>query len=132
MVQHIASVTLLVDDYDKAIAYFRGTLGFTLTTNDARADGGRWVELLPSGGGVAIRLAAATNERQRAAIGSQAGGRVLLVLYTDDLARDYEAYRSRGVTILEDLRHEPYGSVVVFADLYGNRWDLIQPANRGA
>jgi catechol 2,3-dioxygenase-like lactoylglutathione lyase family enzyme len=126
MPQQIASVTLLVDDYDTAIAYFTETLGFTLTTDDPRGSADRWVVVTPSGGGAAIRLSTAREQRQRDAIGSQAGGRVLIVLMTDDLERDVAAYRARGVTILEEPRHEAYGSVAVFADRWGNRWDLIQ------
>ena len=128
MAQHIASVTLLVDDYDSAIAYFTETLGFALTTDDDRGHGDRWVVVTPSGGGAAIRLAAARNHDQRDAIGSQAAGRVLIVMFTDDLERDYAGYSARGVIFLEAPRHEAYGSVAVFADRYGNRWDLIQPA----
>jgi catechol 2,3-dioxygenase-like lactoylglutathione lyase family enzyme len=126
MLKHIASVTLLVDDYDTAIAYFTETLGFALTTDDPREGGDRWVVVTPSGGGPGIRLAAARDQRQRDVIGSQAGGRVLIVLMTDDLERDYAAYRARGVMFLEEPRHEPYGVVAVFADRWGNRWDLIQ------
>ena len=128
MLQHIASVTLLVDDYDTAIGYFTETLGFMLTTDEARTNGDRWVVVTPSGGGAAIRLSAAREQRQRDAIGSQANGRVLIVLMTDDLERDYAAYQARGVTFLEEPRHEAYGSVAVFADRWGNRWDLIQAA----
>jgi catechol 2,3-dioxygenase-like lactoylglutathione lyase family enzyme len=128
MLQHIASVTLLVDDYDTAIAWFTETLGFVLTTDDPREGGDRWVVVTPSGGGAAMRLSAARDQRQRDAIGKQAGGRVLIVLITDDLERDVAAYRARGVTFLEDPRHEAYGSVAVFADRWGNRWDLIQPS----
>jgi len=128
MLQHIASVTLLVDDYDTAIAWFTETLGFVLTTDDPRAGGDRWVVVTPSGGGAAMRLSAARDQQQRDAIGKQAGGRVLIVLITDDLERDVAAYRARGVTFLEDPRHEAYGSVAVFADRWGNRWDLIQPS----
>ena len=82
--------------------------------------------MTPSGGGAAIRLSAAREQRQRDVIGSQAGGRVLIVMMTDDLERDYDAYRARGVTFLEEPRQEPYGVVAVFADRWGNRWDLIQ------
>ena len=128
MLQHIASVTLLVDDYDTAIGYFTETLGFMLTTDEPRANGDRWVVVTPSGGGAAIRLSKAREQRQRDAIGSQAGGRVLIVLMTDDLERDYAGYQARGVTFLEEPRHEAYGSVAVFADRWGNRWDLIQPS----
>ena len=125
--QHIASVTLLVDAYDTAITYFTETLGFALTTDDPRENGDRWVVVTPSGGGAAIRLSAARDQRQRDAIGAQAGGRVLIVLMTDDLKRDVTAYRARGVTFLEEPRQEPYGVVAVFADRWGNRWDLIEP-----
>jgi catechol 2,3-dioxygenase-like lactoylglutathione lyase family enzyme len=127
MSQHIACVTLLVDDYQKAIDYFVGTLGFTLAKDVAREGGDRWVEVIPSGGGTAVRLAMAATERQKAAMGAQAGGRVMLVLYTDDFHRDHAAYRHRGVTILEEPRNEPYGQVLVFMDAFGNRWDLIEP-----
>ena len=128
MLQHISSVTLLVDDYDTAIGYFTETLGFMLTTDEPRANGDRWVVVTPSGGGAAIRLSKAREQRQRDAIGSQAGGRVLIVLLTDALERDYAGYQARGVTFLEEPRHEAYGSVAVFADRWGNRWDLIQPS----
>jgi catechol 2,3-dioxygenase-like lactoylglutathione lyase family enzyme len=124
--QYIASVTLRVDDYDTAIAYFTETLGFALTTDDAREPGDRWVVVTPYGGGDAIRLAAARDQRQREAIGAQGGGRVLIVLMTDDLERDVAAYRARGVTFLEEPRQEPYGAVAIFTDWWGNRWDLIQ------
>jgi catechol 2,3-dioxygenase-like lactoylglutathione lyase family enzyme len=127
MAQHIVAVTVLVEDYDTAIAYFTETLGFALIKDTPREGGDRWVVVTPSGGGAAIRLAAACDQNQRDTIGSQAGGRVLIVLFTDDLERDYNGYRARGVTFLEDPRHEPYGTVAVFADRYGNRWDLIQP-----
>ena len=128
MPQHIASVTLLVDDYDEAICYFVKTLGFSLRTDDDRGNDNRWVVVTPSGGGASIRLSAAREQRQRDAIGAQAGGRVLIVLMTDDLERDVAAYQARGVTFLEEPRHEAYGSVAVFADRWGNRWDIIQAA----
>jgi catechol 2,3-dioxygenase-like lactoylglutathione lyase family enzyme len=124
--QHIGSVTLLVDDYDTAIAYFTETLGFALTTDEPKGAGDRWIVVTPSGGGAAIRLSVARDQRQRDAIGSQAGGRVLFVLMTDDVGRDHAAYRARGVTFIEEPRDEPYGVVAVFADRWGNRWDLIQ------
>jgi catechol 2,3-dioxygenase-like lactoylglutathione lyase family enzyme len=126
--QRLASVTLLVPDHDDAIAYFVGVLGFALVGDSPRAGGDRWVVVAPRGGGTGIRLAKAAGAAQEAAIGRQAAGRVLLVLHTDDLARDYAAYRQNGVVFLEAPRQEPYGAVAVFADLYGNRWDLIEPA----
>jgi catechol 2,3-dioxygenase-like lactoylglutathione lyase family enzyme len=128
MTQRIASITLLVDDYDRAIAYFTGALGFTLTVNVDRGAGNRWVEVTPSGGGTTIRLATARNAGEHRAIGAQAGGRVLFVLYTDDLERDVAAYQARGVVFQEEPRQEVYGAVAVFQDYLGNRWDLIQPA----
>jgi catechol 2,3-dioxygenase-like lactoylglutathione lyase family enzyme len=128
MSQRIASITLLVDTYDAAIAYFVGALGFTLSVDVDRGGGNRWVEVTPSGGGAAMRLAAARTDAQIQAMGAQAGGRVLFVLYTNDLARDVAAYRARGVIFQEEPRHEAYGAVAVFQDYLGNRWDLIQPA----
>lgn len=128
MSQRIASVTFLVDAYDRAVAYFIEVLGFTLSVDDDRGGGDRWVEVTPSGGGVAIRLAKARNTAEQQAIGAQAGGRVLFVLHTDDLERDVASYKARGVIFQEEPRHEPYGSVAVFQDYLGNRWDLIQPA----
>ncbi|MCB8874991.1 VOC family protein [Acidisoma silvae] len=128
MTQRIASITLLVDSYDTAIAYYVSALGFALLIDHDRGNGDRWVEVAPSGGGVAIRLAVAKNEAQRQAMGAQAGGRVLCVLQTDDLARDVAAYRARGVIFQEEPRQESYGAVAVFQDYLGNRWDLIQPA----
>jgi catechol 2,3-dioxygenase-like lactoylglutathione lyase family enzyme len=125
----VASVTLLVDDYDAAIAYFVGALGFRLERDAPKGEGDRWVVVTPSGGGPGIRLAKATDDRQKQALGAQAGGRVLIVLNTDDLARDHAAFKARGVVFLEEPRTEPYGQVAVFADLYGNRWDLIEPAS---
>lgn len=128
MSHRIASVTFLVDAYDTAVAYFTKVLGFALTVDDDRGGGDRWVEVTPSGGGVAIRLAKARNPAEQQAIGAQAGRRVLCVLHTDDLARDVATYKARGVIFQEEPRHEPYGSVAVFQDYLGNRWDLIQPA----
>ncbi|MCB8880587.1 VOC family protein [Acidisoma cellulosilytica] len=128
MAQRIASITLLVDAYDKAIAYYVGALGFRLAVDTDRGGGDRWVEITPSGGGVAIRLAVAKNDKQRQAMGAQSGGRVLCVLYTDDLGRDVLAYKARGVIFQEEPRQEVYGAVAVFQDYLGNRWDLLQPA----
>jgi catechol 2,3-dioxygenase-like lactoylglutathione lyase family enzyme len=128
MTQRIASITLLVDDYDKAIAYYVGALGFTRAVDTDRGGGDRWVELALSGGGAAIRLARARNDAQNQAMGAQAGGRVLFVLHTDDLARDVAIYKARGVVFQEGPRQEVYGAVAVFQDYLGNRWDLIQPA----
>ncbi|HEX3982994.1 MAG TPA: VOC family protein [Acidisoma sp.] len=128
MSQRIASVTVLVTDYDQAIAFFAGTLGFELTHDRTSPDGKRWVEVRPEAGGPALRLALPAKPEQRALVGAQAGSRVLFVLYTDDLERDVAAYKSRGVVFQEEPRDEAYGTVAVFEDCFGNRWDLIQPA----
>jgi catechol 2,3-dioxygenase-like lactoylglutathione lyase family enzyme len=125
--RRIASVTLLVDEYDSAIRYFVDTLDFVLVVDDPRHGGDRWVVVAPDGAGPGIRLAIARDQQQRQALGAQAGGRVLIVLHTDDLMQDYALYQRRGVVFLEAPREEPYGAVAVFADTYGNRWDLIQP-----
>jgi catechol 2,3-dioxygenase-like lactoylglutathione lyase family enzyme len=127
MTQRIGLVTLVVDDYDEAIAYFTGKLGFTLVEDTALDGGKRWVVVAPRGAGSGLLLAKAVNQRQKQAVGSQAGGRVFLFLHTDDFRRDYTAYKERGVTFVEDPRREPYGTVAVFTDLYGNRWDRIEP-----
>ncbi|MFD5450312.1 VOC family protein [Streptomyces sp. NPDC003470] len=126
----IALVTLVVDDYDEAIRFYTGALGFRLAEDTPRPDGSRWVVVEPGapGQGTALLLARAKGEVQRARIGDQTGGRVGFFLYTDDFARDHARMAAAGVTFLEDPRHEPYGSVAVFQDLYGNRWDLLQPA----
>ena len=131
MKQHVALVALVVADYDEAIAWYTGKLGFALIEDrpDARqGPGRRWVVMAPPGStGTAFLLARASNERQQQAIGNQAGGRVFLFLHTDDFQRDYDDYRARGVTFVRGPSQEPYGQVAVFTDLYGNRWDLIEP-----
>lgn len=129
MRQRIGLTMLVVADYDEAIAWFTGMLGFRLVEDTALGNGKRWVVVAPRGaaeGG--LLLARAADDRQRRAIGDQAGGRVFLFLHTDDFRRDHAAYLARGVTFLEPPRHEPYGTVAVFQDLYGNRWDLIEPS----
>lgn len=130
-VQSIARVALLVREYDEAIAWFTGTLGFTLLEDTRLSDTKRWVVVAPPGAReAALLLARAATDEQRAAIGRQGGGRVFLFLHTDDLSRDHDAWRSRGVRFVEQPRLEVYGRVVVFEDLYGNRWDLIEPRAR--
>ena len=127
----IALVTLAVDDYDEAIRFYVDALGFRLAEDEARGDGARWVVVVPPGadeGGTGLLLARATGEAQSARVGDQTGGRVGFFLHTDDFARDHARMLAAGVTFLEEPRHEPYGSVAVFQDLYGNRWDLLQPA----
>ncbi|HYZ27106.1 MAG TPA: VOC family protein [Geminicoccaceae bacterium] len=121
-------MTLVVSDYDEAISYFTRKLGFALVQDTPIDAAKRWVVVAPQGaGGSGLLLAKAADERQRRAIGSQAGGRVSLFLYTDDFRRDHAAFRERGVVFVDGPRLEPYGTVAVFTDLYGNRWDLIEP-----
>ena len=127
MPQRIASVALLVRDYDEALAFYRDALGFAVLVDTDLGEGKRWVEVAPSGGGFSLLLALASNPKQLAFVGNQSGGRVFLFLHTDDFWRDYHAMQSRGVTFVEQPRREAYGTVAVFADLYGNRWDLLQP-----
>jgi catechol 2,3-dioxygenase-like lactoylglutathione lyase family enzyme len=127
--QRIGLVTLVVSDYDEAISYFTRKLGFTLVQDTPIGAAKRWVVVAPQGaGGSGLLLARAADERQKRAIGSQAGGRVFLFLYTDDFQRDHAAFREAGVVFVDRPRLEPYGTVAVFTDLYGNRWDLIEPA----
>jgi Lactoylglutathione lyase and related lyases len=134
MKQWIASVTLVVRDYDEALAYFTETLGFRCREDVSLEDGKRWVVVAPAGSdGCGVLLARAKNDEERSAVGRQTGGRVFLFLHTDDFWRDYRLYLSRDVHFTESPREEPYGTVAVFEDLYGNRWDLLEPkkAERG-
>jgi catechol 2,3-dioxygenase-like lactoylglutathione lyase family enzyme len=125
--QTIASVALLVRDYDEAIALFTGCLGFALVEDTPLGEGKRWVRVGPRGAGSSLLLARAAEPEQVARIGDQASGRVFLFLHTDDFWRDYRAMQSHGVQFAEEPREESYGTVAVFLDLYGNRWDLVQP-----
>lgn len=127
MQRSIATVTLVVADYDAAIAFYCRKLGFRLVTDTDMGGGKRWVLVAAGDPGARLLLAQADGPQQSAAIGAQAGGRVGFFLETDDFARDHAAFSAAGVRFLEAPRHEPYGSVAVFEDLYGNRWDLIQP-----
>jgi catechol 2,3-dioxygenase-like lactoylglutathione lyase family enzyme len=126
--QRLGLVALVVRDYDEAIRFFVETLGFTLVedTYQPKQDK-RWVVVAPPGGGGAqLLLARAVTPEQESRVGSQSGGRVFLFLYTDDFWRDYNTYASKGVTFVRPPSTEPYGTVAVFLDLYGNRWDLVQ------
>lgn len=124
----IAKLSLLVRDYDEAIAWFTRCLGFELVEDVDMGGGKRWVVVEPTGTrGAALLLAKASGAEQQAAIGKQAGGRVFLFLETSDLDRDYAHMTAEGVTFRETPRSEPYGKVVVFEDLCGNPWDLIEP-----
>ncbi|MEA3051772.1 MAG: hypothetical protein QOG72_675 [Sphingomonadales bacterium] len=133
---HLAHIALVVRDYDEAIAWFTGKLGFTLVADDyqPRQDK-RWVLLAPPGapaGAATLLLARAVSPGQEAFVGNQAGGRVFLFLRTDDFDRDYEAMRAKGVRFVREPKRAPYGIVAVFEDLYGNRWDLVQLASAPA
>ena len=118
-------IALVVAEYDEALDYYVGTLGFDQLEDTDMGGGKRWVVVAPSGGGCALLLAKAKNDEQRAAIGKQTGGRVFLFLETQEFDRDYERYDELGVDFIEEPRREAYGKVVVFRDLYGNLWDLV-------
>jgi catechol 2,3-dioxygenase-like lactoylglutathione lyase family enzyme len=126
MKRHIACFALVVDDYDRAIAYYTDVLGFELREDSPREGGKRWVVVAPAGAETAILLAQASNDAQRARIGDQTGGRVGVFLYTDDFRRDHAAMLAKGVRFVEQPREEDYGIVAVFEDCYGNRWDLLE------
>lgn len=129
MQRSISQVALLVRDYDEAIRFFTQALRFVLLEDTPLADGKRWVRIAPSSAaGMGLLLARAATPEQERAIGNQAGGRVFMFLRTDDLHADFEHMKSKGVRFTEEPRHEPYGTVVVFLDLYGNKWDLIGPS----
>jgi catechol 2,3-dioxygenase-like lactoylglutathione lyase family enzyme len=129
--QHLGLVSLVIPDYDEAIAFYVGVLGFTLVEDTYQvAQDKRWVVVAPPGAKESqLLLARASTESQRSRIGSQTGGRVFLFLYTDDFERDYAAYKSRGVKFVREPKVEEYGTVAVFEDRYGNLWDLVQPSN---
>jgi predicted enzyme related to lactoylglutathione lyase len=129
MNQSIAKLALVVRDCDAAIAWFSRCLGFELAEDIDMGGGKRWVVMQPPGErGAALLLARAVGAEQEAAIGNQSGGRVFLFLETDDFDRDHARMTREGVRFMEAPRHEPYGTVAVFEDLCGNRWDLIEPA----
>ena len=131
MTQNLAQVTLLVRDYEEAVAYFTQKLGFSLIEDTTVGDQKRWIVLKPAGSGsAALLLAKAATPEQEAAVGNQTGGCVFLFLHTDDFWRDYRTMKSRGVKFLESPREEPYGIVAVFEDLYGNKCDLLMPSAR--
>lgn len=121
----VATVALVVPDYDEAIAFYAGVLGLALIEDTDLGGGKRWV-VVGAEGGARLLLARATTDAQRARVGDQTGGRVFLFLETDDFARDHAAYAAAGVRFLEGPRDAPYGRVAVFEDRYGNRWDLIE------
>lgn len=127
MRQYLSLTAVIVRDYSEAIAFFVDKLGFELRKDTRLDEEKRWVVVAPPGSTESgILLAKAATPAQALAIGNQSGGRVFLFLATDDFNRDYEAFRKRGVRFLDEPRREPYGTVAVFEDLYGNRWDLIE------
>lgn len=128
MKRQIGSVALLVRDYDEAIGFYVGKLGFECVEDTDLGNGKRWVLVRPRGSETALLLARAVGPEQTERIGDQTGNRVFLFLHTDDFARDHATMTAAGVTFLEPPRREPYGTVAVFQDLYGNRWDLIEGA----
>jgi catechol 2,3-dioxygenase-like lactoylglutathione lyase family enzyme len=122
----IAQIALVVRDYDEAIRFYTGALGFTLLEDTPLGNGKRWVRVAPPGGtGAALLLARAATPEQELAIGNQSGGRVFLFLETDDFEGDHARMRLNGVRFTEEPRREAYGTVAVFLDIYGNKWDLI-------
>jgi len=126
--QSLGLVSLVVRDYDEAVNYFVGTLGFRLVEDTfVPEQSKRWVVVSPPGATECqLLLARASSQDQESRIGKQTGGRVFLFLHTDDFWRDYESYRAKGVVFVREPKHEPYGTVAVFLDLYGNMWDLLQ------
>jgi lactoylglutathione lyase len=126
--QKIANVAIVVRDYDEAIAFYTQVMGFDLLEDTPLGSGKRWVRVAPANSnGTCLLLARAVNAEQESRVGNQTGGRVFLFLHTDDFRRDYQTLRSRGVEFQTEPRDEPYGTVAVFVDLYGNRWDLVEP-----
>jgi catechol 2,3-dioxygenase-like lactoylglutathione lyase family enzyme len=132
MKQCFGLVSLVVRDYDEALEFFVGKLGFVLLEDSyVPEQAKRWVVVAPPGATESrLLLARASGAEQESRIGAQTGGRVFLFLYTDDFWRDYERYRARGVEFVRAPKSEPYGIVAVFKDLYGNLWDLLQPTRR--
>ena len=129
MNQSLGLVSVVVREYDEAIAFYVGVLGFSLVEDKfVPEQNKRWVVVAPPGSNESrLLLARASSSEQEAHIGNQTGGRVFLFLYTDNLARDYQNYKSKGVTFVREPETEPYGVVAVFKDIYGKLWDLLQP-----
>lgn len=131
MKQYLANIALVVEDYDEAIEFYTRKLHFELIEDTRLSDTKRWVRVAPPGGReCCLLLAKAANEEQRSRVGNQTGGRVFLFLHTDDFARDYQNLLDCGIEIVREPSVEEYGTVAVFADLYGNLWDLIEPAKK--
>ena len=133
MLQSLAAVTVLVPSYDDGLAFFRDVLGFAVLEDTPLSPAKRWVVVAPSpGAGAVLVLAVPSDERQRARVGDQTGGRVGFFLHSDNFWADYENLLGRGVNFLETPRREPYGLVAVFVDPWGGKWDLLQPAGGAA
>ena len=129
MQQQLAMLALVVRDYDEALDFYLGKLGFELIEDTPVSEQNkRWVVVSPPGSAAQLLLARAGNDEQSSRIGNQTGGRVFLFLHTDDFQRDYQRYRDQGIEFVRGPVQEPYGTVAVFRDLYGNLWDLIEPA----
>jgi len=128
---HLGLVSVVVRDYDEAIRFYVQSLGFELVEDTPLDDGKRWVVVRPPGATeCGVLLARASDDAQASRVGNQTGGRVFLFIHTEDFARDYARMRAAGVTFIEEPRAEAYGRVVVFEDLYGNRWDLVGAARQ--
>lgn len=131
MNQHIAHIALVVANYDDAIKFYTEKLNFTLLEDTKLSETKRWVMVAPPGNGqCCLLLAQAATEEQRSRVGNQTGGRVFLFLYTDDFWRDYNAMLKKDINFVRPPEEQPYGTVAVFEDLYGNLWDFIQPNKR--
>jgi catechol 2,3-dioxygenase-like lactoylglutathione lyase family enzyme len=129
MKQSIAHVAIVVRDYDEAIDFYTNKLNFEVVEDTALTETKRWVVIKPPGSqGCSVLLAKAANETQSSRVGNQTGGRVFLFLHTDDIMRDYATLLERNLKIVRPPKKEPYGTVAVFEDLYGNLWDLIEPS----
>ena len=131
MIQQIAQIALLVRDYDEAIEFYTKKLQFTLVEDTRMSEAKRWVVVAPQGtGGCRLLLAKAATGEQKSRIGNQTGGRVFLFLHTDNFERDYQNLLDQNITIVRRPSVEPYGTVAVFEDLYGNLWDMIEPVKK--
>ena len=131
MSQKIAHIALVVDDYDEAISFYTQKLNFTLAEDTVLSETKRWVLVTPKdSAGCSLLLAKATDEEQRSRVGNQTGGRVFLFLHTDNFWKDYKNMLKAGISFVKNPVVEPYGTVAVFKDLYGNLWDLVGPGNQ--
>ena len=131
MKQNIVQISLVIDEYDKAIDYYTSVLNFKLIEDTILSETKRWVRIAPQGSdGFSLLLAKAANEEQQSRIGNQTGGRVFLFLHTDDFQRDHKDLTSKGVSFISEPREEIWGKVAVFQDHYGNLWDLIEPTQK--